>query len=126
MSSRRYLNNLRTEYDLLRINLSRIFNKNFPTVEDTEKDPGADSGKDERRRQEGQRRLRRQAQVRETAEKRFEFRTWTSKTGKFKVRAKLRGVENGKVKLEKEDGTVILVPLSRLSEADQRFIDTAT
>ncbi len=116
------LNNLRTEYDLLRINLSRIFNKNFPTVDETEKDPGADSasaatqkpnsGSPDKPKSAG------------GAEKRFEFRTWTSKTGKFKVRAKLRGVEDGKVKLEKEDGTVIVVPLSRLSEADQRFLDS--
>ena len=32
------LNDLRTEYDAHRLNLSRMFNKPFPTVEDTEKD----------------------------------------------------------------------------------------
>ena len=55
------------------------------------------------------------------AEKRFDFRTWKSKSGKFTVRAKFRGLEDGKVKLEREDGKVIRVPLAGLSEADRQF-----
>ncbi len=54
------------------------------------------------------------------------FRQWTSKNGKFKVRARLHGVGDGQAKLEKEDGKVISVPISKLSEADQRFIDAAS
>ncbi len=66
-----------------------------------------------------------QAPEKPRGEERFDFRTWTSRDGKFKVRAKLRGVEDGKAKLEKEDGRVILVPRDRLSEEEQRFIDAA-
>ena len=49
-------------------------------------------------------------------------RTWTDTTGTFKVEAELLGVEDGLVRLKKEDGTVVSVPLARLSVADRTFL----
>jgi hypothetical protein len=49
-------------------------------------------------------------------------REWTDTTGKFKIEAELVAVRNGKVILEKADGTVITVPLDKLSANDQAFL----
>ena len=46
-------------------------------------------------------------------------RTWTDTTGKFKIEAELVRVADGKVELKKADGTVVSVPLDKLSAADQ-------
>jgi len=50
-----------------------------------------------------------------------EVRTWTSADGKFKVAAELVGVQDDNVSLRKADGTEIVVPLAKLSEADRQF-----
>ncbi|MEN6449883.1 MAG: SHD1 domain-containing protein [Thermoguttaceae bacterium] len=52
-------------------------------------------------------------------------RVWTDQTGQHKTRAKLLSVENGAVKLQKENGAVITVPIAKLSEADQQFLGSA-
>lgn len=49
-------------------------------------------------------------------------RLWSDRSGKFSVKAELIQLENGEVRLQKEDGTVIDVPLNRLSPADQRYV----
>jgi len=49
-------------------------------------------------------------------------RTWTDSTGKFTVEAKYRGVVGGKVRLEKADGSIVFVPIERLSKRDQEWI----
>lgn len=54
------------------------------------------------------------------------FRTWTSADGKFTVEAKLVTVEGNQVKLERRDGSVVTVPLEKLSEADAALIRAAT
>ena len=51
-----------------------------------------------------------------------EERTWTDKTGKFKVSAELVEVQDGKALLRRADGKEISVPLERLSDADQQFV----
>lgn len=50
------------------------------------------------------------------------LRTWTDSTGNHTVEAKFVEFKDGKVSLEKEDGTAIAVPVEKLSEADQRFV----
>ncbi len=52
-------------------------------------------------------------------------REWTDDTGKHHTKARLLKVENGQARLEKPDGSVISVPLDKLSEADRQFINTA-
>ncbi len=115
------LEKFRADYDVHRLNLSRQFGKEFPTVEETERDASTDSSKEAKKSDNGS---SEKPKVSES-ENRFEFRTWTSKSGKFKVVAKFRGVEDGKVKLERKDGTMLRVPLSMLSEADQRFVEAS-
>lgn len=48
------------------------------------------------------------------------YRTWTDSTGKHNTEAVFLSLENGKVRLRKRDGKEIVVPIVRLSEADQR------
>ncbi len=50
------------------------------------------------------------------------FRTWTDASGKFTIFAKLRGVQDGKVALQKQDGELVVLPLEKLSEADQKLL----
>ena len=49
-------------------------------------------------------------------------RKWTDKSGSFSVEADFVAQSEGKVSLKKTDGSVISVPLARLSEADQQFV----
>ena len=53
-------------------------------------------------------------------------RTWTDKTGKFSVKAKLVSNKNGKVALEKENGNLVEVPINQLSDLDRRFLSDLT
>lgn len=50
------------------------------------------------------------------------FSIWKDDTGKFSVEARFSGYGNGKVTLEKRDGTKITLPMKRLSEKDQEWI----
>ena len=51
-----------------------------------------------------------------------EMRTWTDATGKFKVQAKFVEMTDGKVTLERADGKRVVVPLTKLSEADRKYV----
>ena len=53
-----------------------------------------------------------------------EPRTWNDKSGKFSITATFQSFEGGQVKLKKEDGTVVTVPLEKLSEADAEYVRT--
>jgi S1-C subfamily serine protease len=104
------MTSFRTAQDVLRVNLVKRYGLKFPSFETVAKEGGKSEGK--------------------TAEKeeadapvdRSAPRLWTDRTGNFQVRAKYLGTEEGKVKLEKADGTVISVPTERLSDEDQKFI----
>lgn len=50
-----------------------------------------------------------------------DFRTWTDVSGSFKISAAFVQLKGGKVYLRKEDGSIIPVPLDRLSRADQKY-----
>jgi len=45
-------------------------------------------------------------------------RKWTDSTAKYTVEAELVRFEDGKVQLRKADGTVVTVPIEKLSESD--------
>ena len=47
---------------------------------------------------------------------------WTDSTGRFKVEARLKGVNQGKAILEKSDGSVFEISLDRLSLSDQAYL----
>ncbi len=51
-----------------------------------------------------------------------EMRTWSDKSGKFKIKAKLVESSGKNVVLEKDDGTQVTIPLDKLSEADQKAV----
>jgi len=50
------------------------------------------------------------------------FREFSDVSGQFRVNAQYLGIDEGKVKLKKTDGTEIEVPLERLSEGDIAWI----
>lgn len=54
---------------------------------------------------------------------RDEYRTWTDASGSFRVRAKLSGRMDNSVRLVKEDGSTVTVPLDKLSEEDLKFLE---
>jgi hypothetical protein len=51
-----------------------------------------------------------------------EKRTWTDKTGKFKIEATLKQVAGGKATLVKADGKEVVIEVTKLSAADQKFL----
>jgi len=48
-------------------------------------------------------------------------RTWTDSTGKFKIDATFVELKDGKVKLTKDDGSEVSIPLEKLSGPDQEI-----
>lgn len=52
-----------------------------------------------------------------------EPRTWTDSTGKFQITASLIEVRDGSVFLETESGKTVKIPVTRLSRADQDFLE---
>lgn len=53
-------------------------------------------------------------------------REWTSSNGKFKIEAEFVAIKDGKVVLEKPDGTYVSVPLSMISKKDIEYIEATT
>ncbi len=51
-----------------------------------------------------------------------EVRTWTDPTGKYSTQAEFVEMLPGGAKLKRADGVLILVPLDRLSQADQDYV----
>jgi hypothetical protein len=110
------LADINSNHDALRVNLSRTYGETFPTLEDT-KNEGNSSSNDDSKKDDS-------ASKGDSSDDtdRAVLRTWTDTTGKFKVQARYRGMEDGKAKLEKPDGTIIRVPVEKLSEKDRHFI----
>lgn len=50
------------------------------------------------------------------------FRKWTDSTGKYTLEASVVAVKRGYVKLEKRDGSTVVLPISKLSVADQEWL----
>ncbi len=50
-------------------------------------------------------------------------RYWTDATGKYKTRATLVEVVEGSVRLKKGDGKIVTVPVEKLSQADQKWLE---
>jgi hypothetical protein len=49
-------------------------------------------------------------------------RTWRDRSGRFSIVATFQSASGGQVKLKREDGSVLSVPLEKLSEADVAYI----
>jgi outer membrane protein assembly factor BamB len=54
-----------------------------------------------------------------------EIRTWRDSTGKYTVEAKFLEINLDRIKLERRDGKVIEIPLSKLSRADRKLAQQA-
>ncbi len=118
--------NLRTKRDVIRIALSRKYNREFP-ADDAEAGTPADSGKEVAKPPAEEapaetRPAQPAAAAQPPSTDRSILRVWTDRSGRHQVQAKCLGLEDGKVRLERVDGKRILVPVSALSEADQRFL----
>ena len=50
-------------------------------------------------------------------------RTWTDSTGTFSVEAELVDVRDGVVRMKKPNGSVITVPIERLSDVDRKYLE---
>jgi S1-C subfamily serine protease len=110
----------RTERDVVRINLSRRYAETYPTLEDTalaNKAASGDEAKDAGTTDEGS-----NVKAKPVDATLSVLRTWTDSSGKHKVKARYRGMEGGKVKLEKTDGTLLRIAPDSLSERDRLFI----
>ncbi len=110
-----------TKREVLRVNLGLKYDKTFPTQADTaEEDKKAAQEKpkkDDRSSEPSGDESKPETDVRS------QMRTWTDSTGKYRVRAKCLGVEDGFIKLQKPDGTVLRVPIGKLCEDDKRFLE---
>lgn len=51
------------------------------------------------------------------------FKTWTDDSGTFTFQAKYAGMDGENVRLIREDGKEIKVPLTRLGEADRQYVE---
>ena len=51
-----------------------------------------------------------------------QLRTWTDRSGKFRVEAVFVESQGGKVTFKKKDGTLLNVPLETLSDPDQQYV----
>ena len=51
-----------------------------------------------------------------------EFRTWTSADGRSTVEARILAADNGNVQLERRDGKLVTVPISKLNEPDIAYV----
>ena len=49
-------------------------------------------------------------------------RKWTDSTGQYTVEAEFLDFKDGKVRLSKENSTIVAVPIERLSKADQEWV----
>ncbi len=53
-------------------------------------------------------------------------RTWTDRSGSFKVEAQFIGVSDGKVHLHKANGVKIAVPITKMAPEDLAYVEKAT
>ena len=63
---------------------------------------------------------------RSEAVQRGELRTWTDRTGKYQTQAVLLNLQNGHVRLKKEDGQIVTLAVEKLSPADQDYVKQQT
>ncbi|KAF8531807.1 hypothetical protein BDD12DRAFT_869217 [Trichophaea hybrida] len=54
------------------------------------------------------------------------IRTWTDRTGSFKVEAQFLGCKDGKIHLHKINGVKIAVPVSKMSMTDLKYVEDKT
>lgn len=58
----------------------------------------------------------------DVAETRNMLRTWTDAAGKIEVKARVVRIRNGKLTLQKEDKSTIVIAIAKLSDTDKKFL----
>ncbi len=58
-----------------------------------------------------------------SADGQLAVRGWTDDSGTFNIQGRLIAVLEGKIQILKETGKTTTVPMSRLSEADRKYVD---
>jgi hypothetical protein len=120
------MSKMRSKHNLLRLELTATYHKEFPTIEETAKEAAADESGETATPKEaagGESETAKSKTKVKDDNGRSAMRTWTDTTGSFHVEAKFRGVKDGKVKLERANGQVLNVPMAKLSDDDKKFID---
>jgi S1-C subfamily serine protease len=127
------MSKMRSKHNLLRLELTATYHKEFPTIEETAKEVAADetaaakevagdesgTAKEPASDESGTAKAKAKGQ---DDKDRSAMRTWTDTSGSFHVEAKFRDVKDGKARLERANGQVISVPMAKLSDADRQFI----
>jgi S1-C subfamily serine protease len=116
------MSKMRSKHNLLRLELTATYHKDFPTIEETAKEVAADESDSTERTEGGESGTAKSKTKPQGDNDRAAMRTWTDISGAFHVEAKFRGVKDGKVMLERANGQVISVPMAKLSDADKQFI----
>jgi hypothetical protein len=125
------MSKMRSKHNLLRLELTATYHRDFPTIEDTAKEVAADESDTTARTEGGESASGKEPgsgdgeTAKPKAKDRAVMRTWTDTTGSFHVEAKLIGVKDGKAQLQRSSGQVINVPLAKLSDDDKKFIGDA-
>ncbi|KAJ9669377.1 hypothetical protein H2201_000729 [Coniosporium apollinis] len=82
---------------------------------------------DTRRTSQGGRRESKDAKAPTTSKpNKSRIRTWTDRTGSFKVEAEFIGLKDGKIHLHKLNGVKIAVPVPKMSIEDLEYVERAT
>jgi hypothetical protein len=89
-------------------------------IRQAEQDRLAEQAKERKRLADAKRQANKERQAAAEAAK---WRTWTDSTGTHKTEAKFGGMAFGKVKLIKRDGSTVQVPIEKLSDEDQQWIE---
>lgn len=63
-------------------------------------------------------------ETKSTTPKVYSLREWTDASGKHKTKATFAGLGSGGVSLRKEDGSVIKLPVDKLSADDRKYIES--
>jgi S1-C subfamily serine protease len=108
---------MRTEREVVRIELTHTYDKEFPTLEETANETTSAVDKSKKRPDAGS-----DEGNSSGGSGRSAMRTWTDRSGKHHIKAKFLGMEDGKAKLEKPDGTILHIPPSSLCEEDRQFL----
>ena len=84
--------------------------------------PGAEHAAAEKARRAAAEAKRQAEKEHKAAVEAAKWRTWSDASGKHEIKAKYSGAISGKVKLVKEDGSAVWIPLEKLSDEDQKWI----
>jgi S1-C subfamily serine protease len=108
---------MRSSREVLRIRLSHKYDKEFPTLEETATETeSASTGPSKKGDASGD------DGGSSDGSNRSAMRTWTDRSGKHHIKAKFLGMEDGKAKLKKADGTILRIPPSSLCEEDRQLL----